>query len=211
MPTPASPATADTTTGPAAPAGSSSPASPASSVVPAGEPRHRRRQLGQRGRSRRSGTGVAEPGQDREDFAEHARQLLTLQVGHVIVQLGSQRKQRAAARPADHDLAQQVRRQLLRQHRAGHPQHLRRGLPCPGQAGIIQDRQLPGDPRLHRLQYRLTAGQRHARHRRLEDLADHQRQMLGLLLVARAQFPGGELDSGRGRRSQRPLLISAED
>ena len=41
--------------------------------------------------------------------------------------------------------------QRLRQHRARHPQHVRRGLPSAGQDGIIQHYQLPGNPGLQPL------------------------------------------------------------
>ena len=77
-----------------------------------------------------------------------------------MVQLVSQRRQRPATGPADHDLPHQVTSQRLGQHAARHSQHLGRRLPRAGDGGIIQDSQLLRYPRLQRLQQRRLPGQR---------------------------------------------------
>jgi hypothetical protein len=46
--------------------------------------------------------------------------------------------------------------------------------------------------------------------RRREYLVDHPRQLGRLLRIVWAQLAGGGLDSGRGRLSQRTLLLTAE-
>ena len=100
--------------------------------------------------------------------------------------------------------------QAVGHHRGRHLQHVRRGLPCAGHARIIEDGQLAGDPRLQCLQQRCLHRQS-VRNRLAEDLAEHHRQLIGLLTTMRPQLVCGELDSGRGGLPQRPLLIAAED
>jgi hypothetical protein len=94
-------------------------------IIPASEPGRRCGQLSQRCRHRGRRVGAAQPGQRLPDLvgelAEHVFDPLALQVGHVIVQLGRQRKQRPAAGPARDDLPQQVTCHFLRHQRARHP------------------------------------------------------------------------------------------
>ena len=74
-----------------------------------------------------------------------------------MVELVGQRRQRPAARPAEYDLPYQVTGQPIRQYGARHSQHLSRGLPGAGQAGIIQHSQLSRYPCLQPLQQRPPA------------------------------------------------------
>ena len=127
-------------------------------------------------------------------------------MGHVIIQLGSQRRQRAAARPADQDLPQQVGGQLLRQHRASDPEQVQRGLPRPGHAGIIKDRELLRDARLQRLQHCRMPGERLTWYRLAEDLADHQQAAL----PAHGHPDPAPVRSGL-RRPLRPAVVPAPD
>jgi hypothetical protein len=98
--------------------------------VPAGE---RRRVRGQRvphpQRSHRRRLAGLQPGQCLPDLPgqmpDCALQPLGLQMGHVMVQLGSQRLQRPAPRPADHDLLHQVTGQRHRERRSRHSQNIR--------------------------------------------------------------------------------------
>ena len=55
---------------------------------------------------------------------DHAFESLALQMGHVVVQLGSQRKQRPTGGPADHDLPQQESGQFFCRRRAQYLQHV---------------------------------------------------------------------------------------
>ena len=98
--------------------------------IAAGERRRVRRQRvphPQR-RYRRALAGL-QPGQCLPDLPgqmpDRTLQPLALQMGHVMVQLGSQRLQRAAPRPADHDLPYQVTGQRHRERRSRHPQNIR--------------------------------------------------------------------------------------
>ena len=63
-----------------------------------------------------------------------------------MVQLVSQRRQRPAARPANHDLPDQVTGQRLGQHAAWHPQQLGRRLPGAGDAGSSRTASLRRSP-----------------------------------------------------------------
>ena len=112
---------------------------------------------------------------------EHVFDPLSLQVGQVMVELVGQRRQRPAARSAEHDLPHQVAGQLLRQHGAWHSQNLRRRLPGASPAGIIQHGQLSRYPRLQHFQHRHRPGQRRILHGLAEGFPDHHRELPGLL------------------------------
>jgi hypothetical protein len=126
-----------------------------------------------------------------------------------MVQLVRQRRQRPAHRPAEHDLPDEVTRQRLGQHDARYSQLFGRRLTRTGQAGVIQDSQLCGNPRLQCLQKRPLPGECNAR-RRAEDLADNHRQLLSPLIIRWGQLRHRELDGGRSRPGQRTLLITAQ-
>jgi hypothetical protein len=133
-----------------------------------------------------------------------------LQVGQVMIELAGQRRQRPAARSAEHDLAHQVTGQLLRQHGAWHSQHICRRLLGASQAGIIQGSQLSGYPCLQPFQQRHRPGQPGVWHGLTEDFADHHGELPDLLTAGWAHLIGGGLDRGGGRLPQRPLLITAQ-
>ncbi len=107
-------------------------------ILSAGEPGHRRGQLRQRDRRRGHGPGGIQPGQPVQDVAEHAFQPLALQMGHVVVELGSQREQRPAPGAAGKDLAQQPAGQRARHGCAFYAQHVGGGLAGAGHAGIVE-------------------------------------------------------------------------
>ena len=69
-----------------------------------------------------------------------------------MVELIGQRCQRPAGRSADDDLPHQVTGQPVRQNSARYSQDIGRGLPGAGQLGIIEHRQLSGDPRFQAFQ-----------------------------------------------------------
>jgi hypothetical protein len=106
--------------------------------------------------------GTAWPGQHVPDLAGQAVDLvldpLALQMGLILVQLIGQRRQRPATRSAKHNLTDQMTGQPVCQHTGRQPQDIRRGLPGAGQARIIEDSQLPRDPRPQRLQQRRPPG-----------------------------------------------------
>jgi hypothetical protein len=79
------------------------------------------------------------------------------------------------------------------------------------QLGIIEHSQLPGYPRLQAFQQHYLLGQRRIWHRITEDLADHHRDLPGLLAARWAHLLGGGSDCGIGRPPQRALLLTAED
>lgn len=54
-------------------------------------------------------------------------------------------------------------------------------------------------------------GHKRGRYRLAEDVADHRRQMVSSLTTAWGQFGCSQPDRGRGGRSERPLLIIAQD
>jgi hypothetical protein len=90
--------------------------------------------------------------------------------------------------------------QLLRHDRGRHVPHAGQRLHCYGQAGIIQEFDLPGDPHLQCFQHCRLLTQWCPSGRDFEERADHYRQLLRPLSIARAQF-FGELDRGRGGRA----------
>ena len=93
-----------------------------------------------------------------------------------------QRHQRAAAGPADHDLPHQVTGQLLPPApRPDTPSTSAEDCPVPVRLASSRTASCPAIACLQRLQHRRLPGQRRARHRLAEDLADHHRQLLGLL------------------------------
>ena len=154
------------------------------------------------------------PGQRVPDLSgqpgEHSLDPLSLQARQLMVELVGQRRQRPAARSADDDLPHQVTGQPVRQDSARHSQDIGRGLPGAGQPGIIEHSQLSGYPRLQAFQQHHRPGQRRIWHRITEDLADHHRDLPGLLATRWAHLLGGGPDCGVGRPPQRTLLLTAE-
>jgi hypothetical protein len=64
---------------------------------------------------------AARPGQRRHligQLGQRSFDALALQAGHIMIQLGRQRRQRPAAGPTEHDLLYQVTGQRLSQHAA---------------------------------------------------------------------------------------------
>jgi hypothetical protein len=57
-------------------------------------------------------------------MGEHPFEPLALQVGRVMVQLVSQRRQRPTARSTEHDLSHQVASERLRHHAARYAKHV---------------------------------------------------------------------------------------
>jgi hypothetical protein len=127
-----------------------------------------------------------------------------------MVELVGQRRQRPAASSADNDLPHQVTGQPIRQDTAWYSQDIGRGLPGTGQLSIIQHSQLPGYPRLQTLHQHHRPGPRHICHRITEDLADHHRQLPGLLATRRAQLLGRGPHGDVGRLPQRTLMLTAK-
>ncbi len=120
-----------------------------------------------------------------------------------------QRRQRPAARPADHDFPHQVISQRPGQHGTRHSQHRRRRLPRASDRGVIQDGQVCGDACLQCLQQCRLPSHRRGWHRLTEDLTEHHRQ-LPLLPATRTELGRSRLDGGRSRLAQRTLLITAQ-
>jgi hypothetical protein len=85
-----------------------------------------------------------------------------------------------------------------------------RGLPSAGNPGIIEHGQLPGYPRLQVLQQQDRPGQRRTWHPITEDLADHHRNLPGMLATRWAHLLSGGPDRGVGRPPQRTVLLFAE-
>ena len=185
LPTPASPATAETTTGPDVLAGSSSPASTARS---SSRPVNPVTSAGSCASDVGAGAGRVSPSRSRTSpsmpFSCWPCRWVTSSFSwDASGNSGPPRDPRTTISRSRRAVS------FSASPAARHPQHVRGGPSGPGQAGIIQHRQLPGDPCLQRLQHRPMPGQRRARHRLAEHLADHHRQLVGLLVIAGAQLP----------------------
>jgi hypothetical protein len=99
---------------------------------------------------------IVQPGKGFPSFAgqlsEHVLESLALQMGHVVIQLSSQRLQRVAPGTTDYDFADQVASQLLTEHHDWDSKDVCRRLPDPRHGHITQDSQLVSYPGLQHLQ-----------------------------------------------------------
>jgi hypothetical protein len=152
--------------------------------------------------------GIPEPG---GQLVELTLDPLALPAGQLMVELVRQRCQRPAMRPADYDLADQMTGQLIRQHGTRHAQYARWRLAGPGEAGVIEHRQLLDDVGLQPLQQHFRPGPGGYGLRVAEDLADYHRGLPGLLTTRRAELGSGGLDGGGCGLPQRTVLLTAED
>jgi hypothetical protein len=137
--------------------------------------------------------------------------VLTLEMRQVVIELVGQGGQRSATHSSGKDLLDDTANQRLRNLLDGEAEGSCRRLPGAGQTGIAQHGELHADARLQCLQDRGLLLKRGGRHGLPEDLVQHRRQVLHVLVgSAWSKLAGRLRDCRHTGTAKCPLLFRTE-